>query len=153
MIYISQWEVRKSWRGEGLGVALLHQALERLPADVYGRPNGLCVAPEPYQTEMKHFESLPAVLREELKAPASLQLAGALGVAHRHALFRADGQTRDARIGGRKRAADRSHHGKQGLSMTLVVIDMQAKLMPHIDSGARKITPSPSRARSMKALR
>jgi hypothetical protein len=70
VIYISQWEVRKPWRGEGLGVALLHQALERLPGDVDGRPNALCVAPEPYQTEMKHFEWLPAVLREELKAPA-----------------------------------------------------------------------------------
>jgi hypothetical protein len=70
VIYISLWEVRKPWRGEGLGVALLHQALERLPVDVDGRPNALCVAPEPYQTEMKHFEMLPAVLREELKAPA-----------------------------------------------------------------------------------
>jgi hypothetical protein len=70
VVYISMWEVRKPWRGEGLGVALLHQALERLPVDVDGRPNALCVAPEPYQTEMKHFEKLPAVLREELKAPA-----------------------------------------------------------------------------------
>jgi GNAT superfamily N-acetyltransferase len=70
VIYISMWEVRKPWRGEGLGVALLHQALERLPIDVDGRPNALCVAPEPYQTEMKHFEKLPPVLREELKAPA-----------------------------------------------------------------------------------
>jgi GNAT superfamily N-acetyltransferase len=70
VVYISMWEVRKPWRGEGLGVALLHQALERLPVDVDGRPNALCVAPEPYQTEMKHFETLPAVLREELKAPA-----------------------------------------------------------------------------------
>jgi hypothetical protein len=70
VIYISTWEVRKPWRGEGLGVALLHQALERLPIDVDGRPNALCVAPEPYQTEMKHFETLPPVLREELRAPA-----------------------------------------------------------------------------------
>lgn len=70
VVYISMWEVRKPWRGEGLGVALLHQALERLPVDVDGRPNALCVAPEPYQTEMKHFEKLPPVLREELKAPA-----------------------------------------------------------------------------------
>jgi GNAT superfamily N-acetyltransferase len=70
VIYISTWEVRKPWRGEGLGVALLHQALERLPADVDGRPNALCVAPEPYQTEMRHFETLPGVLREELRAPA-----------------------------------------------------------------------------------
>ncbi|WP_250514750.1 inositol monophosphatase [Caballeronia sp. INDeC2] len=70
VIYISLWEVRKPWRGEGLGVALLHQALERLPVDVDGRPNALCVAPEPYQTEMRHFEKLPGVLREELKTPA-----------------------------------------------------------------------------------
>ncbi|WP_250473554.1 GNAT family N-acetyltransferase [Caballeronia sp. GAFFF1] len=70
VIYISKWEVRKPWRGEGLGVALLHQALERLPADVDGRPNALCVAPEPYQTDMRHFEKLPPVLREELRAPA-----------------------------------------------------------------------------------
>ena len=60
VIYISIWEVRKPWRGEGLGVALLHQALERLPIDVDGRPNALCVAPEPYQTEMKHFETAAA---------------------------------------------------------------------------------------------
>ncbi|SAK78330.1 hypothetical protein AWB79_04874 [Caballeronia hypogeia] len=70
VIYISLWEVRKPWRGEGLGVALLHQALERLPMDVDGRPNALCVAPEPYQTDMRHFETLPGVLREELKTPA-----------------------------------------------------------------------------------
>ncbi len=70
VIYISLWEVRKPWRGEGLGVALLHEALERLPADVDGRPNALCVAPEPYQTDMRHFDKLPAVLREELKTPA-----------------------------------------------------------------------------------
>ncbi|WP_044042679.1 hypothetical protein [Caballeronia insecticola] len=70
VIYISLWEVRKPWRGEGLGVALLHQALERLPVDVDGRPNALCVAPEPYQTDMRHFEMLPGALREELKAPA-----------------------------------------------------------------------------------
>ncbi|SAL71632.1 hypothetical protein AWB71_04399 [Caballeronia peredens] len=70
VIYISLWEVRKPWRGEGLGVALLHQALERLPVDVDGRPNALCVAPEPYQTDMRHFEKLPGALREELKAPA-----------------------------------------------------------------------------------
>ncbi|SPB18930.1 hypothetical protein NOV72_06135 [Caballeronia novacaledonica] len=70
VIYISLWEVRKPWRGEGLGVALLHQALERLPVDVDGRPNALCVAPEPYQTDMRHFEKLPGVLREELKTPA-----------------------------------------------------------------------------------
>lgn len=70
VIYIGLWEVRKPWRGEGLGVALLHQALERLPVDVNGRPNALCVAPEPYQTDMHHFDTLPAVLREELKAPA-----------------------------------------------------------------------------------
>jgi GNAT superfamily N-acetyltransferase len=70
VIYIGLWEVRKPWRGEGLGVALLHQALERLPVDVDGRPNALCVAAEPYQTEMKHFQTLPAVLREELHAPA-----------------------------------------------------------------------------------
>ncbi|MEZ2353271.1 GNAT family N-acetyltransferase [Caballeronia sp. RCC_10] len=69
VIYISMWEVRKPWRGEGLGVALLHQALERLPVDVDGRPNALCVAPEPYQIDMRHFEKLPPVLREELKAP------------------------------------------------------------------------------------
>ncbi len=70
VIYISQWEVRKPWRGEGLGVALLHQGLERLPVDVDGRPNALAIAPEPYQTEMKHFETLPVVLHEELRAPA-----------------------------------------------------------------------------------
>jgi hypothetical protein len=70
VIYISQWEVRKPLRGEGLGVALLHEALARLPVDVDGRPNALAIAPEPYQTEMKHFERLPAVLREELRAPA-----------------------------------------------------------------------------------
>jgi len=70
VIYISQWEVRKPWRGEGLGVALLHQALERLPLDVDRRPNALCVAPEPYQTDMRHFEKLPPVLREELRSPA-----------------------------------------------------------------------------------
>jgi GNAT superfamily N-acetyltransferase len=70
VIYISLWEVRKPWRGEGLGVALLHQALERLPVDVDGRPNALCVAAEPYQTEMKHFETLPPVLRAELHGSA-----------------------------------------------------------------------------------
>jgi GNAT superfamily N-acetyltransferase len=75
VIYISLWEVRKPWRGEGLGVALLHQALERLPLDVDGRPNALCVAPEPYQTEMRHFEKLPGVLREELKTPAKRLVA------------------------------------------------------------------------------
>ncbi|AET91590.1 hypothetical protein [Caballeronia cordobensis] len=70
VIYISLWEVRKPWRGQGLGVALLHQALERLPVDVDGRPNALCVAPEPYQTDMRHFDQLPGALREELRTPA-----------------------------------------------------------------------------------
>ncbi len=51
-------------------MTLLHQALECLPVvDVDGWPNTLCVAAEPYQTEMKHFETFPAVLREELRAP------------------------------------------------------------------------------------
>jgi hypothetical protein len=78
VVYISMWEVRKPWRGEGLGVALLREALQRLPADVDGRPNALCVAPDPYQTEMKHFETLPRALREELRAPAA-RLAAHLG--------------------------------------------------------------------------
>jgi GNAT superfamily N-acetyltransferase len=71
VVYIGTWEVRKPWRGEGLGIALLREALERLPADPDGRPDALCVAPEPYQTDMKHLENLPPALREELKRPSA----------------------------------------------------------------------------------
>jgi len=70
VVFIGTWEVRKSWRSQGLGVALLREALERLPADPDGRPDALCVAPEPYQTEARYLEQLPASLREELDAPA-----------------------------------------------------------------------------------
>ncbi len=70
VVFISTWEVRKPWRGEGLGVALLREALERLPADPDGRPDALCVAPEPYQTEARYLEQLPPALRRELDAPA-----------------------------------------------------------------------------------
>jgi GNAT superfamily N-acetyltransferase len=71
VVYIGAWEVRKPWRGEGLGVALLREALERLPADPDGRPDALCVAPEPYQTDTKHLEDLPPALRDELKQPST----------------------------------------------------------------------------------
>jgi GNAT superfamily N-acetyltransferase len=70
VVYISTWEVRKAWRGQGLGVALLREALERLPADPDGRPDALCVAPEPYQTEMRYLSQLPPALRAEVDAPA-----------------------------------------------------------------------------------
>jgi GNAT superfamily N-acetyltransferase len=70
VVYVGTWEVRKPWRGQGLGVALLREALERLPADPEGRPDALCVAPEPYQTDTKHLEHLPGALREELKRPS-----------------------------------------------------------------------------------
>ena len=70
VVYISTWEVRKPWRGQGLGVALLREALERLPADPDGRPDALCVAPEPYQTEMRYLSQLPPALRDEIDAPA-----------------------------------------------------------------------------------
>ena len=70
VVYISTWEVRKAWRGQGLGVALLREALERLPADPDGRPDALCVAPEPYQTEMRYLSQLPPALRGEIDAPA-----------------------------------------------------------------------------------
>ena len=70
VVFISIWEVRKPWRGEGLGVTLLREALQRLPADPDGRPDALCVAPEPYQTEARYLEQLPAALRSELDAPA-----------------------------------------------------------------------------------
>ncbi len=70
VVYISTWEVRKPWRGQGLGVALLREALERLPADPDGRPDALCVAPEPYQTEMRYLSQLPPALRGEIDAPA-----------------------------------------------------------------------------------
>ncbi|WP_438391597.1 inositol monophosphatase [Caballeronia sp. DA-9] len=70
VVFISTWEVRKPWRGEGLGVALLREALERLPADPDGRPDALCVAPEPYQTEARYLEQLPPALRRELDVPA-----------------------------------------------------------------------------------
>jgi hypothetical protein len=70
VVYIGTWEVRKPWRGEGLGVALLREALQRLPADPDGRPDALCVAPEPYQTEARYLEQLPPALRTELNAPA-----------------------------------------------------------------------------------
>jgi GNAT superfamily N-acetyltransferase len=70
VVFISTWEVRKPWRGEGLGVALLREALERLPADPDGRPDALCVAPEPYQTEARYLDQLPPALRRELDAPA-----------------------------------------------------------------------------------
>jgi hypothetical protein len=70
VVYISMWEVRKPWRGEGLGVALLREALERLPADSEGRPDALCVAPEPYQTEARYLAQLPPALRQELDVPA-----------------------------------------------------------------------------------
>jgi GNAT superfamily N-acetyltransferase len=71
VVYIGTWEVRKPWRGEGLGIALLREALERLPADPDGRPDALCVAPEPYQTDTKHLENLPPALRDELKRPST----------------------------------------------------------------------------------
>lgn len=70
VVYISTWEVRKPWRGQGLGVALLREALQRLPADPDGRPDALCVAPEPYQTEMRYLGKLPPALRAEVDAPA-----------------------------------------------------------------------------------
>jgi GNAT superfamily N-acetyltransferase len=70
VVYISTWEVRKPWRGQGLGVALLREALERLPADSDGRPDALCVAPEPYQTEARYLAQLPPALRQELEVPA-----------------------------------------------------------------------------------
>ncbi|MFT4433415.1 inositol monophosphatase [Caballeronia sp. 15715] len=70
VVYISTWEVRKPWRGEGLGVALLREALERLPADPDGRPDALCVAPEPYQTEVRYLSQLPPALRAEVDIPA-----------------------------------------------------------------------------------
>jgi hypothetical protein len=70
VVYVSTWEVRKPWRGEGLGIALLHEALKRLPRDAAGRTDALCVAPEPYQTESRYLEQLPAALRSELDAPA-----------------------------------------------------------------------------------
>jgi GNAT superfamily N-acetyltransferase len=70
VVYISTWEVRKPWRGQGLGVALLREALERLPADPDGRPDALCVAPEPYQTEVRYLDQLPPALRAEVDAPA-----------------------------------------------------------------------------------
>jgi hypothetical protein len=70
VVYISTWEVRKPWRGEGLGVALLREALQRLPADPDGRPDALCVAPEPYQTEVRYLGQLPPALRAELDIPA-----------------------------------------------------------------------------------
>jgi GNAT superfamily N-acetyltransferase len=69
VVYISTWEVRKPWRGQGLGVALLREALDRLPADPDGRPDALCVAPEPYQTEARYLGQLPPALRAELDAP------------------------------------------------------------------------------------
>src|SRR5471030_1460011 len=68
VVYISTWEVRKPWRG--LGVALLREALQRLPADPDGRPDALCVAPEPYQTEVRYLGQLPPTLRAEVDAPA-----------------------------------------------------------------------------------
>jgi GNAT superfamily N-acetyltransferase len=70
VVYISTWEVRKPWRGEGLGVALLREALQRLPADPDGRPDALCVAPEPYQTEVRYLSQLPPALRAEVDLPA-----------------------------------------------------------------------------------
>jgi GNAT superfamily N-acetyltransferase len=70
VVYISTWEVRKPWRGQGLGVALLREALQRLPADPDGRPDALCVAPEPYQTEVRYLGQLPPALRAEVDAPA-----------------------------------------------------------------------------------
>src|SRR5476649_62756 len=70
VVYISTWEVRKPWRGQGLGVALLREALQRLPADPDGRPDALCVAPEPYQTEVRYLGQLPPTLRAEVDAPA-----------------------------------------------------------------------------------
>jgi GNAT superfamily N-acetyltransferase len=70
VVFISTWEVRKPWRGQGLGVALLREALQRLPADPDGRPDALCVAPEPYQTEARYLDQLPPALRSELDEPA-----------------------------------------------------------------------------------
>ena len=70
VVYISTWEVRKPWRGQSLGVALLREALQRLPTDPDGRPDALCVAPEPYQTEMRYLGQLPPALRAEVDAPA-----------------------------------------------------------------------------------
>ena len=70
VVYISTWEVRKQWRGQGLGVALLREALQRLPADPDGRPDALCVAPEPYQTEARYLGQLPPALRAEIDVPA-----------------------------------------------------------------------------------
>ncbi|MGA7817853.1 MAG: inositol monophosphatase, partial [Caballeronia sp.] len=70
VVYVSTWEVRRPWRGEGLGIVLLHEALRRLPPDSAGRPDALCIAPEPYQTESRYLEQLPATLRSELDAPA-----------------------------------------------------------------------------------
>ena len=70
VVYISTWEVRKQWRGQGLGVALLREALQRLPADPDGRPDALCVAPEPYQTEARYLGQLPPALRAEVDVPA-----------------------------------------------------------------------------------
>ncbi len=59
VVYISTWEVRKQWRGQGLGIALLREALQRLPTDPDDRPDALCVASEPYQTKARYLRQLP----------------------------------------------------------------------------------------------
>jgi GNAT superfamily N-acetyltransferase len=71
VVHVGTWEVRKPWRGQGLGVALLRAALERLPLDPEGRPDALSVAADPYQTDTRHLEQLPPALRAEVEAPAA----------------------------------------------------------------------------------
>jgi hypothetical protein len=69
VVHVGTWEVRKPWRGQGLGVALLREALERLPVDAVGRPDALCLAADPYQTESRYLAQLPPPLRAEVEAP------------------------------------------------------------------------------------
>lgn len=75
VVYVSTWEVRKSMRGAGIGASLLHEMLNRLPGDTDGRLDALCLAAEPYQTDSRYLEALPAVLRSELETPARRLLA------------------------------------------------------------------------------
>lgn len=77
VVVVNTWEVRKQFRGRGIGVSLLSEALKRLPAEVDGRPDALCLAPEPYQTETRFLERLPEGLRGELAVPAQ-RLSGYL---------------------------------------------------------------------------
>lgn len=70
VIYVNTWEVRRPMRGAGIGATLLAETLKRLPADTEGRPDALCLAAEPYQTNTRYLEALPAALRSELEIPA-----------------------------------------------------------------------------------